>query len=281
MRGGQWQVLYLMRGLREHGHEVALLDTGGALSQRAAAEQLPLVRSLGAWKPDLVHVHDAHAHTHAALFCRRPFIVSRRVGFPIGAGWLSRWKYRRAAHSIAVSQFVANTLEQAGLKPETISVVYDGVPAPPLREIRVEGPIVALLNEDTRKGTGMLQEAAAQAGVEVRLSTNLPADLASARAFAYITGMQGLGSAALIAMAAGVPVIASNSGGLPEIVEHERTGLLVENRTESIAVALRRILQERDLAGRLARAAYARTAERFSVEAMVRGTETVYERVLA
>ena len=59
--------------------------------------------------------------------------------------------------------------------------------------------------------------------------------------FLYITHSEGLGSAVLLAMAAGVPVIASNVGGLPEIVEHERTGLLTENTAQAIANAIRRL----------------------------------------
>ena len=47
--------------------------------------------------------------------------------------------------------------------------------------------------------------------------------------FVYITHSEGLGSGALLAMSAGVPVIASNVGGLPEAIRHGENGLLVEN----------------------------------------------------
>lgn len=126
----------------------------------------------------------------------------------------------------------------------------------------------------------MLQVAAAGAGFEIEIAGHLDAGLQRARVFAYITEMQGLGSAALAAMSAGVPVVASRVGGLPEIVEHERTGLLVENNVDAIAAAIER-LSAPALAERLSAAAHARLAAEFSVDAMVAGTERVYRQVLA
>ena len=54
---------------------------------------------------------------------------------------------------------------------------------------------------------------------------------------------EGLGLVFLEAMAAGVPVIATRSGGTPEIVDHGRTGLLVEDNTPAeLAAAMRQML---------------------------------------
>ena len=50
------------------------------------------------------------------------------------------------------------------------------------------------------------------------------------------------GSALLVAMARGVPVVASAVGGIPEIVEHGRTGLLVENQPEDVAAMVLSVL---------------------------------------
>jgi glycosyltransferase involved in cell wall biosynthesis len=78
-------------------------------------------------------------------------------------------------------------------------------------------------------------------------------------------------------MAAHVPVIASNVGGLPEIVEHERTGLLTENTPQAVADAIRRLQQDRALARSLAAEARCRVEQKFSIERMVTGTIAVYE----
>jgi glycosyltransferase involved in cell wall biosynthesis len=81
-------------------------------------------------------------------------------------------------------------------------------------------------------------------------------------------------------MSAGVPVVASNVGGIPEIVENGRSGLLVGNSAQEIAAAILRLKGDRAFASRLA--AYARQSveERFSVAAMVAGTVRIYERIL-
>ncbi len=64
--------------------------------------------------------------------------------------------------------------------------------------------------------------------------------------FVYITRSEGLGSAILLAMSAGVPVVASNIGGIPEIVVDGESGLLVENDAAQIAAAILRLKQDRE-----------------------------------
>jgi len=54
-----------------------------------------------------------------------------------------------------------------------------------------------------------------------------------------------------------IPVVASNVGGIPEIVTHEKTGFLVTpNDPESLANAINRLLENRDYAKKMADAAY-------------------------
>jgi glycosyltransferase involved in cell wall biosynthesis len=84
-----------------------------------------------------------------------------------------------------------------------------------------------------------------------------------------------------MAMSAGVPVVASRVGGLREIVRHRETGLLVENRVEEIAAAIRELLADPALAQRLGDAARRAVMERFTVDHMVRRTMEIYRRALA
>jgi len=287
MRGGQWQALYLMRGLMAAGHAVRLLaPPGSPLLERAEAEHLdarPLrVVALPAAEAgvDLIHAHDAHAHTLAVL-SRKPAVVSRRVAFPVGRNAASQWKYRRAAHYIAVSEYVKHTLVEGGVFPGRITVVYDGVPleAAPAPENRTL--VLALDSEDPGKGKKIVEQAAALAHVPVHFSTNLERDLPQAAVFVYITDLEGLGSAALLAMAAGVPVVASRVGGLPEIVEDGVNGLLTSNEPEEVANAIQRLLSDRELRARLASRARVRVEQTFSIDRMLRETVRVYDRVLS
>ena len=276
MQGGQWQVLYLLRGLRNRGHSQVLLARG-ELARRAREEGFD-VRVAGCYPPaDLVHAHDAHSHTFAAIRPQRPLVVSRRVGFPVGEGWLSRWKYRRPTHFIAISQYVAGRLAASGVPASKISVVYDGVPIPEEREWQPGGPVFGVLKDPL---SPLLMESARAAGLEVRGVGAIENDMRIAGTFAYVTAMQGLGSAALFALAAGVPVVASNVGGLSEVVKHEQTGLLVENSSAAISAALLRIHRDPAFASWMSRQSREEARERFSVDRMVEGTIAIYERLL-
>jgi hypothetical protein len=284
MRGGQWQALYLACGLRQAGVECALASPAGSplflQAQQQGLAAHPLSRAAVARlsrQADLVHAHDAAAHTLAALVCRAPLVVSRRVAFPLRRGLLSRWKYRRAARYLAVSHFVRGVLIEGGVPPEKIDVVYDGVP--PLPASR-GGGILAPATDDPAKGAALVRKAAELAGLEVRFTSELQRDLPSASLFVYITHSEGLGSAALAAMGAGVPVLASRVGGLPEIVQDGVTGSLVANDPQAIAAAMRRLWQDPALREQMGAEGRRMVQERFSVEVLVRATLDVYRRVL-
>lgn len=61
--------------------------------------------------------------------------------------------------------------------------------------------------------------------------------------------VEGLGIVFLEASAAGVPVIAGNSGGAPETVQHNKTGLVVDGRSvDRVADAVAELLIDRDRA---------------------------------
>lgn len=294
LRGGQHQMLLLVGGLAALGHEQVLLARAAARehladSGRAArpvASREPTLRNLwaSARDVDLIHAHDGRGHTLAALAgLSKPLVVSRRVAFPVQRNLLSRGKYARACHYIAISQHVRRQLLAAGVAESKISVVYDGVvlpdevsPAADAGERHVLAPRI----NDPLKGAAVLREACEQAGVELRFSGDLLKDLPGAAAFVYLSENEGLGSAILLAMARRIPVIASRVGGIPELIEHEATGLLVENRAEPIAAALRRMLGDEALARRCAEAAYQRVSRQFRDDIMVRQTEQIYRAVL-
>jgi L-malate glycosyltransferase len=286
MRGGQWQVLYLLRGLRSRGHEVTLLARRGAPLLAAAVADGFDARPLSmasftaclTWA-EILHAHDARTHTLAALTAVRT-VVARRVAFAVRANLLSRWKYASADHYIAISEFVAGRLMEAGIKSEAITVVYDGVARVPVHGFAADGPIVAPFTDDPMKGSDLLKEAARIAGLEVRFSADLMGDLRGARLFAYISREEGLGSAALLAMAHGVPVLASRVGGLAELLRDGSCGVLVENDPGEIARGLRGLVEKPKLAENLGINGRKR-AEEFSIDRMVDGTVRVYERVLA
>ncbi|HZP02144.1 MAG TPA: glycosyltransferase family 4 protein, partial [Terriglobia bacterium] len=91
---------------------------------------------------------------------------------------------------------------------------------------------------------------------------------------------EGLGSAVLLAMANGLPVIASRAGGLPEIVEEGQTGWLVPaGSPQALADAIVRAASDRDRLVQFGRRGREKARE-FSTGIMVRRTEAVYRRLL-
>ncbi len=282
MRGGQWQALRLLEGERDAGVEIILLTPGGSpLGERARALGLRVLPfgaisfARHARHADLVHAHDARSHTLAACLPGPPLLVSRRVGFPIR----TRWKYARARRYLAVSHYVKSVLVRGGVPEHKVSVVYDGVPLLP-----IEPPgdcAIAPASDDPQKGSQLSACAAQRAGIKLRFSQNLAQDLPGSGLCVYITHSEGLGSGALLAMAAGVPVVASNVGGLPEVIVHGENGLLAENSVEAIAAAIRRVCGDPALARRLGAAGRRTVEERFSVARMVEATLSEYRQVLA
>lgn len=264
MGGGQWQVLRLVRGLAARGDQPVLMAReDGELLAKARTEGLSTqpFRWSGWPKTDLIHAHDARSHTAAAMFQGAPFIVARRVAYPIKTGLLSKFKYRRADRFIAVSRFVADILVNAGISEAKIDVVHDGVPLLPMTEQRER--VIAPANK-------------ALDGIIT--STNLELDLATAAVFLYISQSEGLGSAILLAMSAGVPVVASNTGGIPEIVSNYRDGILVTDERAEIDGAIRTVQEHSVLYGQRARQ---KIIDQFQESHMVENTLNVYRKLLA
>src|SRR5579875_3356492 len=164
MRGGQRQVLLLLRLLRNARHDSILLARRDSPLTEQARQDGFCVHPAGlfaTWRfsknVDIVHAHDARAHTLAAIASRKRFVVSRRVAFPVRRSLLSRWKYWRATRFLAVSRFVARQLSEAGISHKKIDVVYDGVESTTLSESwEPEFPAVALASEDPQKGRDLI-----------------------------------------------------------------------------------------------------------------------------
>jgi glycosyltransferase involved in cell wall biosynthesis len=88
---------------------------------------------------------------------------------------------------------------------------------------------------------------------------------------------EGMPNADLEAMAAGRPVVASRVGGLPELVVHEETGLLVApGDSDALAAAIDRMLSDPAAAVRLGAAGAARARALFSIDSVRRAIEDVY-----
>jgi glycosyltransferase involved in cell wall biosynthesis len=92
---------------------------------------------------------------------------------------------------------------------------------------------------------------------------------------------EGLSNVLLEAMAAGLPVVATNVGGNPEIVLPNETGLLVQAKNSAeLSTAICQLLKNRDLSRRFGDAGRQRVTTHFSVQSMVTQTQDLYESLL-
>lgn len=91
---------------------------------------------------------------------------------------------------------------------------------------------------------------------------------------------EGLGTSLLDAMACRKAIVATRAGGIPEVVDDGRTGLLVEPRNaRQLADAILRVLSDGTLRAQMEEAGYARVRARFTVERMVSDTAALYARI--
>lgn len=92
---------------------------------------------------------------------------------------------------------------------------------------------------------------------------------------------EGFGVAALEAMACARPVIASDVGGIPELVDHGRNGILVEpDNVDALARAIVELVSGPDLMSRMGQAGYEVVKERYDWERSLDMMAELYERLI-
>jgi glycosyltransferase involved in cell wall biosynthesis len=93
---------------------------------------------------------------------------------------------------------------------------------------------------------------------------------------------EGLGVTLIEALANSCPVVASEVGGIVDVIKHERTGLLVPERDEGrLASAILRLLDDAELSRRLGEGGRAFAERHFDWERITDDTEELYERAIA
>ena len=109
----------------------------------------------------------------------------------------------------------------------------------------------------------------------------VPYYLRAADVFVLYSGYEGLPHIVLEAMAAGVPVILSNKGGNPEVIEDGVNGLLVPiGNQEKLKEAILRVLQDEALARRFVEESRERVKQDFRWDVLVNRTLKVFQTVI-
>lgn len=147
-----------------------------------------------------------------------------------------------------------------------------------------ERPWVALAGNGPLRGDIDAMREAAGLDADVRFlgeRKDTAALMQSADFLVLPSSYEGMSNVLMEAMAAGCPVIASDVGGNPELVEDDVTGLLFpSDDAEALARCLRSLGKDAALRQRLSRQAAQVARQRYSVEQLVRSTTSVYDRCL-
>ncbi|HEV3351762.1 MAG TPA: glycosyltransferase family 4 protein [Acidimicrobiales bacterium] len=105
---------------------------------------------------------------------------------------------------------------------------------------------------------------------------------AGSRVYVQPSRREGFGLAVAEAMASGLPVVATAVGGLTDVLDGGRAGVLVApDDPRALADGIKALLDDPARAERLAAAGRARAATEYTVDAMVDRVEAVYDRLLA
>lgn len=109
-----------------------------------------------------------------------------------------------------------------------------------------------------------------------------PADfLSNLDLFLLSSISEGFSIATIQAMAAGLPVIATRSGGPEEIITHDQSGYLVDiDAPQQIADAVKKIMNDSGLSHRLAQAGQNHSIETFDIKNMINSYELIYKKFL-
>jgi glycosyltransferase involved in cell wall biosynthesis len=244
-----------------------------------------------------------------------PLVVTRRVAFQPRS---VRLKYGpRVAKFIAVSNAVRRAMMAGGIDESRIEVVPSGIAMIQSIEPRdwrkeLSWPADAVLcgivgAMTAEKGIDALTEIAANipasarekarlvllggsvqgkrtiGGIEAHLAgfvTEIENAIAGLDILFHPSSSEGLGTSIIDAMAVGVPPVAFQVGGIPEVIEPGVNGLLApaaDMKAFGKNAAL--LIEDADLRARLGARARER-AKSFDAESMTKGTEAVYNEVL-
>jgi glycosyltransferase involved in cell wall biosynthesis len=136
-------------------------------------------------------------------------------------------------------------------------------------------------------GEGSRREALEQQARELRIAhrvvftgrrDDVPAVTAALEVAVLPSYREAQGLSILEAMALSRPVVASNVGGIPEMIEDGRTGLLVEpHDAQALAAAIARLLKDHQLADTLGRGGHDLVHDQFCVQLMVNAISAIYD----
>lgn len=271
-------------------------------------------------KSNLIQVHETLAgHVAISQFCLHhiPYVLTRRVDHKIRNNIFNKMMYLRAAECVGVSSVVSKIMTDTfGVPATTIHDAQSELKVNKEQASNIQkqwkgrfvvGHVGALV--DSHKGQNTLLEATKKLQKVIpnllvvflgdgpdkemlkRKAQGLPVEflgfhdnvadyLSNFDVFAFPSNYEGLGSSILDAMHLRIPVVATNVGGIPDIVENGISGFLIERgNSEQLADKIIELRSNEGLRERLIAQGHI-VAKNHSVEAIAQQYLELYEQVL-
>lgn len=265
---------------------------------------------LRTWKPDIIHAHGVRGSKYALAADPARTICTMHATHPA-------WKYlRKCNRIIAVSKAVRSTLVAEGCPETRIRVIYNAIPDSPRgdraalrRELGIPPDAFAIVNAGRfifDKGQDVLLKAfpclpssaelyyvgdtATPFGQEIVSQAHqsrihflgyrgdLPHILPAFDLYALNSRREACPVGMIEACAAGLPIVASEIGGIPEIIENGKSGLLVPpDDPDELGTAISLLMRDGMKATALGLAARQQFLEKFTLDKMVAATLAVYQ----
>lgn len=350
-RGGEQQIAYLLKGLKEAYpivDNLVVCPKGSAMEEHLIKHSITcrvfrkrsglslsyifgVLKSIRSYKPDIIHIHDAHAHTavviaHILTRSKTPLILHRRVDFHLKSAFFSQYKYEyeHIQKIICVSNAIKNIISESNIDKNKLEVIYSGVDPDRLtdtgadirkelgldkdkvlvgniaavadhkdyftfvkviKELRLKKPEIAgiIIGDGPQKNE--IEAFVKKENLEEHIhflgyradANSLIFDL---DIFLMPSKTEGLGTSIIDAFNAGVPVVATNAGGIAELVEHNVCGLLAEPFDHlKLAEHIENILSSNELRQELVKKAKTK-AESFHYMKMVKKICELYESIM-
>ncbi|MEZ5286656.1 MAG: glycosyltransferase [Vicinamibacterales bacterium] len=255
----------------------------------------------------------AFAGVPVRIGSRREVITGDKTALQLAG---QRYAYRTAHMVVANSTAAADQLAREGVAAGKVRLIRNGVDVEAFETAghRARARIAMVANLRAEKGHDVLIDAAPQIlgacpeatfvlagsgpmaealarraadrGVRDRVEfvghcDDVPALLSSCDLFVLPSRSEALPNAVIEAMAAGLPVAASDVGGIPELITHNETGVLVPpGDAAALARSVIDLLERPAFAGALGRAARARVARQFGFGRLVAEVESLYQTAI-
>ena len=266
------------------------------------------------YRPDVVHLHSSKAGLLGRLaFPSRKVVYtvhgfdSIRLSFKVFLP-LEKLMQRFCAAIVGVSQYDVQTMNECHIT-RNVSYVYNGIRRSPwdasltwnVPTEKYKKTMLCIARVSPQKKIDLFLEVAAampqyafvwignQMDIEnhpdnVYFLGNVPdagrfcqlADL-----FILPSNYEGLPMVILEAMSFGLPVVASNVGGVSEIVVDDQTGYAVQNTMEAFTGSIARILEDEQLYSKMKRNAEERFEKDLTAQQMLSGYKKIYNKIAA